>query len=210
MENNQVVETKDNQTSVESFDKIINESKIQLQNETSQQVKRGRGRPKGSPNTKGRENEPLNPSNSAHNETPTLEAGQAQVLPSLDLQPVLKDVTKLPFTIASIKYKMPELEITDVEADTPTFYLNKVLNNYMPELERKNPKAFAFYAWLISIALLGIKKMIAAVENKKNNLTTVKPAPNNNSDASNDQLAPVPVQATHGTDASSFFNYPKF
>lgn len=213
MENtaNKVTESNENQPSVESFDKIVNESTASLNAETSAQIRRGRGRPKGSPNVKGRDavNSTVNTSTSADNGTPTLEAGQAQAaLPALDLQPILKDVTKLPFSVAAIKYKMPELEISDIEAETPTFYLNRVLNYYMPDIERKNPKAFAISAWVLSLVLVGIKKVVAIVELKKNNLITVNQsaAPNEQpSDVSFGQPATVPFKATHGTDASALF-----
>ena len=203
-------ESKENQPSPESFDKIINESTARLNVETSAQVKRGRGRPKGSPNVKGRDpiNSTVNAAPGDENATPTLEAGQAQTaLPALDLQPILKDVTKLPFSVAAIKYKMPELEISDSEAETPTFYLNRVLNYYMPDIERRNPKAFAVSAWVLSLVLVGIKKIVAVVELKKNNLPTVNQSPtqSENSDVSFDPPAPVPFKATTGTDASVLF-----
>lgn len=210
MENNQQNENQTDQPAVESFDKVIAESTASLNAETSAQVKRGRGRPKGSPNIKGREpiNSNLNAHSGAENVTPTLEAGQAQSLPALDLKPILKDATKLPFSVAAIKFKMPELEITDVEAETPSFYLDRVLNLYMPDIERRNPKAFALSAWVLSLVLVGIKKVVAIVELKKNNLITVNSSAAHSEqkgDVSFDQPAPGPVQATHGTDASSFF-----
>lgn len=213
MENteNKITESKETQPTAESFDKIVSQSTASLNAETSAQLKRGRGRPKGSPNVKGRDHvsSTVNTSTNAENVTPTLEPGQAQAaLPALDLQPILKDVTKLPFSIAAIKYKMPDLEITDVEAETPTFYLNRVLNYYMPDIERRNPKAFAVSAWILSLVLVGIKKVVAIVELKKNNLITVNQssAPKEqSSDVSFDQRATVPVLATHGTDASSLF-----
>lgn len=207
----QSTDSKETQTTVESFDKIVSESTARLNTETFAQVKRGRGRPKGSPNVKGRD--PINTSttaqNSAENPTPTLEAGQAQTaLPALDLQPILKDVTKLPFSVAAIKFRMPELEISDNEAETPTFYLNRVLNYYMPEIERRNPKAFAVSAWVLSLVLVGIKKVVAIVELKKNNLKTVNQSAAQNeqpSDVSFDPPASVPFKATPGTDASAIF-----
>lgn len=206
---NTVSEVKKTQPSVESFDKIVNESTASLNAETSAQIRRGRGRPKGSPNVKGRDpvNSTVNTSTNAENVTPTLEAGQAQAaLPALDLQPILKDVTKLPFSVAAIKYKMPELEISDAEAETPTFYLNRVLNYYMPDIERKNPKAFAISAWVLSLVLVGIKKVVAIVELKKNNLITVNQSGAQSEQKSDlDQFVPVPVRATTGTDASSLF-----
>lgn len=210
MLNEQNSENNENSPAAESFTQIIEQSKASLSAETQSQGKRGRGRPKGSPNVKGRE--PIKDSNSnvskeANDENPTLSAGRAEVLPPLDLQPVLKDATKLPFAIAAIKYRMPELEISDEEAATPTFYLNKVLNYYMPDLEQRNPKAFAMSAWVVSLILIGIKKVVAVIENKKNNLKTVNQsaAPNGeNSNDSNNQLVPVPAQATQGPGTGSF------
>ncbi|MFN3453517.1 MAG: hypothetical protein ACK41T_01055 [Pseudobdellovibrio sp.] len=196
------IETKENQTSVESFDKIINESKDSLAAESAAQIKRGRGRPSGAKNVKGRESE----KKENIEDVPKLEPGVNPTLPPLDLKPVLKDATKLPFSVAALKFKNPELEITDIEAETPAFYLNRVLNNYMPELERQNPKLFAVYAWFISIILLGLKKAVVFVENKKNNLKTVQSSANPNQADDSEPLAPVPVQATHSTAASTFFN----
>lgn len=202
-------DNKENQAAPESFDKIIEQSKASLAESTAL-PKRGRGRPKGSPNVKGREpvNSNLNAHSGAENVTPTLEAGQAQSLPALDLKPILKDATKLPFSVAAIKFKMPDLEITDVEAETPAFYLDRVVNLYMPDIERRNPKAFALSAWFLSLFLVGIKKIVAIVEAKKNNLVTVNQSAAHHeqpSDVRFDQPAPVTLPATQVTDAGSIF-----
>lgn len=146
----------------ESFNKIIQESKANLAAETTAQVKRGRGRPKGSPNVKGREAEV--PQGEPTPESVQLPPGNR---PPIDLKPVLKDATKIPFSVASIRYREPALEITDEDAETPTYYLDRLLNMHLPELEKKDPKAFAFWAWIASMALVAIKKIVLALEKKK-------------------------------------------
>lgn len=162
METN-TVETS-SQSQVESFSAVVAQSQAALAAETKEQISRGRGRPPGSKNVKGRENDnpETNPQKINQNEEV-----HASNLPPIDLKPVLKDFTKIPFSIAAIKFKNSDLEIDEKDAETPAFYLDRLLNLYMPDLEKKDPKGFTFAAWLASMAIVAIKKFMIGIEKKK-------------------------------------------
>ncbi len=198
----QKIETPQAQPSVESFKNIINESKDALKAEAEAQVKRGRGRPPGAKNTKGRESEAVIPE-----VMPSAAAG-ASDLPPIDLKPILKDATKVPFTIAAIKFKNKDIEITDAESETPTFYLNRLLNFHLPELERQDPKKFTLYALMTSFFILFIKKFVVVLEKKKETIEHTHADSQRPDEATHQDTAPKagPLTEVRATSAVNFFS----
>lgn len=145
----------------ESFSAIVESSKSDLAAEAAAQFKRSRGRPPGSKNTKGRENEiPEENPQKINNDIPSN-------LPPIDLKPFAKDITKIPFSLAAFKFNTPEIDLDDNEVETPAFYLDRLINLHLPDLEKKDPKKFTLAIWLLSMAVVGIKKIIIAIDKKK-------------------------------------------
>lgn len=190
------------QSQAESFSAVVMQSQAALAEEATSQISRGRGRPPGSKNVKGRENE--NPESNPEINPQKINDNHASNLPPIDLKPVLKDFTKIPFSVAAIKFKNPALEIDEKDAETPAFYLDRLLNLYLPDLEKKDPKGFTFAAWLASMAIVAIKKIMIGLEKKK----TVQ-APQALQDGQNNN--PVPeyeaplINLPPGRNASEFF-----
>lgn len=149
-------------TGAESFNAIVQSSKVALaEEEAKAQAKRPRGRPPGSKNTKGRENEiPDENPQKMNDDIPSH-------LPPIDLKPLAKDFTKIPFSLAAMKFKTPEIDLDDKEVETPAFYLDRLINLHLPDLEKKDPKKFTLAIWLLSIAVVGIKKFILTIDKKK-------------------------------------------
>lgn len=197
------METENSETS--SFQQIIDESKAELAAESDKQISRGRGRPPGAKNKKGRENDPETSQNSSSKvEVEVLPEGR----PPVDLKPVLKDATKIPFQVAAIKYNNPGLDVDDKDVETPTFYLDRLLNFHLPDLEKKDPKVFAFWIFIASMLVLGIKKLVVALEKKKVNSIN-DPKPQQEGSQGMPQHAPAPNVPSSsplpGRPASDFF-----
>lgn len=190
------------QAPIDDFSKVVAESKAALIAETNAQVasSRGRGRPPGSKNVKGRENETDSEAKTSNESSET-----DKNAPPIDLKPLIKDVTKIPFSVSALKFKMPELELDDKETETPTYYLNRVLNFYLPEMEKKDPRAFAFTAWIISMIALGVKKFMLAKELKKRKIIDVENL-NAQTPPQENPISPAPPSPpSEGTGAGAFF-----
>lgn len=161
-------------SSPESFDKIVSESKASLQSEAMAQVKNKGGRPPGSKNKKGRENEVP-----SQNTSPNAEPGQGslppgsvplshgEVMPMVDLEPLAKDAIKIPFSFWAMRTQEPALELTEEEGKTASFYLSRVVNLYFPEIQQKDPKTFSVYALLASLFSLFVKKSLLSMGIRK-------------------------------------------
>lgn len=135
------------------FEQIVADSKNKIAAEAQAQIKRGRGRPKGS-TKKGSEGSSVNP------EKPTGDSESASARDiTNEIRPLLKDAIKTPFSLAGDHFKNPDIEISDTEAETPSFYLSKWLQLAMPELEGQNAKTFNLYAFGLSMFLLLLKKI---------------------------------------------------
>ena len=151
-----------------SFEKIADQSRAALSAETATQVKNKGGRPLGSKNKKGRENEtPAQTAPPVQNTEPqiTLPQGNyhAEVLPQIDLEPLAKDAVKIPFSVWAFKTGEPALELTDDEGKTASFYLNRVINLHFPELQQKDAKTFSLYALVLSVFSLFVKKSLLSM-----------------------------------------------
>lgn len=145
----------------ESFDKIVQQSATELAQ--AQEKIETRGRKKGSKNKKGRENEPGNGSNKVDVEV--LPNGR----PPVDIKPAIKQATKVPFSIAAIKFDQDELEATDKDVETPAFYLNEFFNHTLPDIEKQDPKKFAILLFFITFGVLIINKILVGIQKKKQN-----------------------------------------
>lgn len=154
----------------QDFNKIADQSREKLQNEAAAQVKNKGGRPPGSKNKKGRENEPQiqRPASGE----PSLSPGagplhHGEIMPHVDLEPLTKDAIKVPFSLWAFKEKEPRLELTDEESKTASFYLNRVVNLHFPEIQQKDAKTFSLYALALSVFSLLIKKSIQGLAFKR-------------------------------------------
>jgi hypothetical protein len=91
-----------------------------------------------------------------------------QVMQSIEITPLATEVVKLPFDYVGATHDL-NLTPTESEAQTPAKYLSKLIECYVPDLDQKDPKVFNLVAFLISYALLAIKKGRIFFEHKKKN-----------------------------------------
>lgn len=197
------IETK-TEIEAESFQKIVEDSKADLAAEAEAQIKRGRGRPPGSKNKKGVEPETQTKTQAKKVEVDVLPDGR----PPVDLKPLLKDGTKIPFKVAAIKYDEPELEVDDKDVETPTYYLDRLLNFHLPGLEKKDPKTFAMWLFAISMLILGIKKFVVATEKRKQNQQSPNESRHEGQEVIHASHSPAPAASNSplpGRGASEFF-----
>lgn len=149
----QTTETLPQGAKTSDLDKVIAESTAKL--EEAQAPKRGRGRPMG-----WRKNpQNANPSGQV---PPGTQGGSAvyegQVVKINEIEPLASEIVKAPFDLIGWKSGV-DLTPTDAESATPSKYLSKLIECYLPDLESKDPKVFAWVAFAISYALLGVKKL---------------------------------------------------
>lgn len=172
------------------FDKIVQESKETLAEVT--QPKRGRGRPR---------KEQAAPKADPKKD-PAFKDVDAVILKEHEIEPLSIEVVKAPFDMLSWKYEA-DLTPTDTEAKAPAKYLAKLIESYLPDIGAKDPRTFNLVAFLITYALLGIKKIRGLKKTKTENKNAAagsdSPAPD---EAPQPQAQPLPAESIP---ASSMF-----
>lgn len=129
-----------------SLDKVVDESRsrIHAEQNPTQTVKRGRGRPrKIAPEATG----------------PSVGQSPQAKAPEIDVTPILRQLVQFPFNIAAVRTRCDALAVTDDEATSPAVAANQLLNIYLPDIEKANPKTAALYVFLISFGMLTVQKM---------------------------------------------------
>lgn len=186
------------------FDKIIADSKENLAQKTEE--KRGRGRPKGT-FKKRPDNEQAAQNGATSQNTGPLPQGQAQTLKTVipnDLEPLINEAVKAPFSIAANKFNEPKIELSEKESETPSLYLTRYIQLVLPDIEAKSPKIFNLAAFAISLLILGLKKIIL-IKEKINKKIEIKKE--DNPDYATKEKAPEKTQVVEITpvSASSLF-----
>jgi hypothetical protein len=144
-------------STVSGLEKIISESTETLAEAAA--PKRPRGRPfgwrkEGSGAQGGQAQDPK-PGATIHGE----------VVKINEIEPLATEIVKAPFDFAGWKAGI-DITPTEEEAKAPARYLSKLIECYLPDLESKDPKIFAWVAFAISYALLGVKKLRIILANK--------------------------------------------
>lgn len=151
-----------------NFESIVASSKDKIAQEAEDQVKRGRGRPPGSSKKIPSDEKSADPQSlKAGGEKASKESTASMRNLTEDMKPILKETVKVPFAMTSAHFQEPEFEITDKEAETAGHYLAKYIQLSMPDLENQDPKNFNLWAFILSMALLGLKKLPVFVKLKK-------------------------------------------
>ena len=150
----------------QSFDEIVKGSEATIAEQAAaQEAKRGRGRPRKNPAP---DEKLAGPQSSTAGEPKTSKESAASMRNlTEEMKPVLKDTVKVPFSLASAHFQEPDFEITDKEAETPSYYLGQFIRQSLPGLEKHDPKVFNFVAFLFSFFLLVLKKLPVFVKRKK-------------------------------------------
>ncbi|MBX2986498.1 MAG: hypothetical protein KF802_01245 [Bdellovibrionaceae bacterium] len=147
-------------------------SKEKIDQEAEAQVKRGRGRPPGTgkyqkaqAEAKGKTpgDQPSKPTDPP----PSAEAAASMQNLTEEMGPILRETVKLPFSFAAVHFDTPEVELTEDEAKLSSYYLSRYIQLSMPELEKQEPKIFNLYAFLISLVLVGLKKLPHLMRRKR-------------------------------------------
>lgn len=142
-----------------NFDSVVASSTQKIEEAAAAQVKRPVGRPPGSKKKKNVEE-----SSSATSDAASEESNASLRNLTQELEPVLKDAVKTPFSLAAKHFENPALEVSDADAKTPAYYLSQWLRLSIPEIEKQGPKAFNLYAFLLSMVLLVIRKIPKTVK----------------------------------------------
>lgn len=151
-----------------NFESIVASSKEKIAQEAAEQVKRGRGRPPGSTKKPPGDEKSAGPQSSKPGGEKTSREGAASVRNlTEEMKPILKETVKVPFSMAAAHFQEPDFEIADKEAETSSFYLAKYIQLSMPDLENQDPKFFNLAAFILSMILLGLKKLPLFVKLKK-------------------------------------------
>lgn len=143
-----------------NLDAVIAQSTAALAE--AQAPKRPRGRPTG-----WRKNP--QPESNATSGGPSVGAAkpvQSDVVKINEIEPLANEICKAPFDFIGWKAGV-DLTPTDDESKAPAKYLAKLINAYIPDLESKDPKIFAWAAFGISYFLMGIKKVRKLLEHKR-------------------------------------------
>ncbi|KYG65274.1 hypothetical protein AZI87_12015 [Bdellovibrio bacteriovorus] len=137
-----------------NFDKIIQQSENNIAENTA--PKRGRGRPPKPKPAEQTKSEQQEPSMSFNDDFKDVEA--AEVIKPNEVEPLALELVKAPFDIVGLQTGI-DVVPDDTEAKLPSYYLAKLIHSYLPDLDLKDPRKFNLVAFVISYALLGIKKM---------------------------------------------------
>lgn len=180
-------------TSQERIDSLKAESAPSPQ---SPSPKRGRGRPVGWRKVKAQAESNSGGANQSPHGSATV---NPQIMRNFEISPLASEVVKLPFDFIGASQGV-DLTPTDDEAKTPANYLAKLIDAYMPSLDQRDPKTFNLIAFLISYALLAIKKVRIFVGFKNKN----KPKEENKDTQSEEtllpQMRPIPTETTSARD----------
>lgn len=177
---------------VTDFQKVIEQSKANLaEAQTASAPKRGRGRPPGS--GKNAENSQAQPTENAR-------PVEAVILKENEIEPLSLEIVKAPFDLVGWRTGV-EVTPTDDEAKAPSKYLSKLIECYLPDLDAKDPKKFNAIALVITLALLGLKKLRLFTAQKKTKKTENQ---NPAVDEKNADPAPTPKVQDRPLPAQSF------
>lgn len=143
----------------EAFKKTLEESKARIQLETSlgEQLvpKRGRGRPRKHPGTP---EIPIAPA-----VTQTVQAAE----PAPDIAPLIKAPIQALSRIPAINYKIPELAFTDDEASMCAESLNQVIQAFVPDIGKMDPKTAAVVGAISVFGSIGFQKYSILQEKRR-------------------------------------------
>lgn len=129
---------------LKDLDKVIQESKATLADVTA--PKRPRGRPRKETTT-------------SENNSAEIKASAVtpEIISPNEIEPLATELVKLPFDVVGIKTNI-DVTPSDDEARVPSYYLAKLINAYLPDLDIQDPKSFSLIGFLISFALLSVRK----------------------------------------------------
>lgn len=183
-------------SSQQKLDALKEES--QPQAAAAPSVKRGRGRPFGTKKVKPQ----TESSSQAHGGGP-LPHGAATVNPQImrnfEVTPLASEVVKLPFDFIGASHGL-DLTPTEEEAKTPANYLAKLIDSYLPSLDQRDPKTFNLIAFLISYALLAIKKVRVFANHKKAKTENKEQKENKSENTPQPQMRPIPKETLSASD----------
>lgn len=177
-----------------SFESIVESSKQKIAQEAEEQVKRGRGRPPGSTKEamEDRKKTAGPQSSKPGGEKASREGAASMRNLTEEMKPILKETVKVPFSMAAVHFQEPAFEIADKEAETSSFYLAKYIQSAMPDLENKDPKFFNLAAFILSVVLLGLKKLPLLVKLKKSQ----NPPPENHQTSASPEASKEVIETT--------------
>nr|BFD59661.1 hypothetical protein CKG001_17680 [Bdellovibrio sp. CKG001] len=141
---------------------VIAESTAKLEEQAA--PKRGRGRPVGwrkNPGAEPKANE--KPPGQGPAASRKVEGDLVKIN---EIEPLSAEICKAPFDFIGWKAGV-DITPTDEETKAPARYLSKLIDAYIPDLESKDPKIFAWAAFGISYLLLAIKKFRVLFAQKK-------------------------------------------
>jgi hypothetical protein len=104
--------------------------------------------------------------------------------PEVDIKPILKTALQVPFSIWATKTNVKELELSDEEAEGPAQCANQLVNLYMPDLQKQDPKKVLAWSFALSMGMIVAQKMQILATKKEqmavqNSQSTIKQAPHN-------------------------------
>lgn len=181
------------------FENIAKSAEANVQTEAAAQVqgpKRGRGRPRKTPPA----GSSVSPQGANQGAAPD-SASVPTAPPEMNLKPVLKEAIKAPFEVAAIRTGIPELRVTDEEADAPASCADQLVNLYLPTIAQQDPKTVMLYSFLFLMVTLGGQKYLIysqkiAEKSQKQN----SPAP-----PPSEPTSPLPGPSSEGGDFTSQF-----
>lgn len=174
------------------FKKKIEESKQVISEANFQAPKRGRGRPRKNPNA--------GPQPATHHAQAAEASASpaAAPMPAPDIsqfvKPPLMAISKVP----AIKYRIPELALTDDEAQSCAAALNQVVQAFVPDVGNMDPKTAAVIMAFSTFGGVGFQKYLIFREKQK--MSPQKPA------ADEVQTENKAAQENSGIGAENYFS----
>lgn len=129
------------------FQKTIEESKAAIQNEKQKVVKKGRGRPRKSGDA------PTPQTNTSPQQSPGLSPAAPPDLKQYLVPPMIA-ISKIPAT----KHQIPELALSQDEAEACAIALNQCLQAFIPDVNTMSPKTAAIVSLALTVGTIGFQK----------------------------------------------------